>query len=41
VIRRAMHFITIDGKYYGNKNQIKELNMRGISKNFQQYSLDI
>jgi len=41
VIRRAMHFITIDGKYYGNKNQMKELSTSSIAKNLQQYSLDI
>lgn len=34
VIRRAMHFITIDGKYYGNKNQIKELNNAWYFKKF-------
>lgn len=32
VIKRAKHFITIDGKYYGNKNIIH-------SKEFKQYSL--
>ncbi|GAB5046288.1 putative DNA modification/repair radical SAM protein [Thermodesulfovibrio sp. TK110] len=40
VIKRAKHFITIDGKYYGNKNIIHCFR-ESYTKNIEQYSLTI
>lgn len=40
VTKRAKHFITINGKYYGNKNIIQNYKQIHL-KDFQQYSLAI
>ncbi|MGB9891298.1 putative DNA modification/repair radical SAM protein [Thermodesulfovibrio yellowstonii] len=40
VIKRAKHFITINGKYYGNKNIIQNYRQNYL-KDIQQYSLAI
>jgi len=40
VVKRAKHFITINGKYYGNKNIVK-LFKQSYTENIEQYSLAI